>query len=77
MSWHTIEKNPSFYRIAKEDGEIIGSITLQEAGRWAVEISFDPLPFFKADVVGDFSEHTAALAFVEGVEKTIAAVQKP
>ncbi|HWY76672.1 hypothetical protein [Bradyrhizobium erythrophlei] len=70
MTWHTNEIEAATVMIQDGDRDI-GSIH-RRAGRWHVEVLWQGPG---GDLKGDFAEYASALAFVEGVQKTITAVE--
>lgn len=67
MSWHTVEISPDV--MLMQDGDrVVGSIGLI-GGEWCVEVLW-----VFGDIKGVFNDYTAALAFSEGVEKTLLAI---
>lgn len=74
MSWHTTSLDPGDILIQNGD-VVVGSIRNIAvpplmAAAWRVEILWSGPG---GDIKGGFSDYTSALAFVEGIEKTLAA----
>lgn len=72
MSWHTRETAPDVMLILDEKDMTVGSIGLLSDGFWHAEVLWAGA---NGDIDGKFKEYACALAFVEGVEKTLAIVE--
>lgn len=64
--WHTVMYSPDAYFIQRDD-IVVGSIAAH-GDRWHVEVLWAGPG---GDIKGEFASHEMALAFVEGVEKTL------
>jgi hypothetical protein len=68
MSWHTDKRN-EITSLIMDDERLVGSIC-REGEMWKVEILWSGPG---GDITGSFAEYKSALAFVKGVEWTVAA----
>jgi hypothetical protein len=66
--WHTKQLSTGNLLIMASETLVVGSI-VQNGGRWLVEV-----PFCGTDLTFDAPDYTSCLAFIEGVEQTIAVI---
>jgi hypothetical protein len=72
MAWHTEGTGNSI--VIRNGNRVVGSIVKGDiCNRWFVEILWSRPG---SDIKGEFASYNMALAFVEGVEKTFAAMAK-
>lgn len=62
--WHTIEVGPDSFMIM--EGDYVRGAIMREGNHLHAAIMGDT-----TDISGDFQKYEAALAFVEGIEKTL------
>ncbi len=67
--WHTVEIRAGVFRIDAADGNTVGEIRRTEGGIWRVTMHI-------VDIQCEAIDFARALYFVEGVEKTLAALRR-